>query len=307
MAMHGFNFTERVRTVLAMAREEAARLRHEYVGTEHVLLGLVREGEGVAAAALTGLGVQLDEVPMLVEAIVGPGRARGPVGPDLPYTTRAKKVLELAMSEAREQSHPYVGTEHLLMGLLREEKGIGAQVLATRGVTIEAARAEIARLLGPEVLAGRAEIMQQMREQIATHRGPGLTRGRPPSGDEHPLAIVVHEVGAVLNGHGAEGARHPGLAQLRAAIPALHRALPDVAAEPADAFASGDRVAMRWRVRGTHQGSLYGIAPTGQPIELDFICLARVEGDRVVALDGVASWLDVLISLGVLTREPPPR
>src|SRR6266571_4715334 len=92
--MNGYNFTDRVRKVLQMAREEAARLHHEYVGTEHILLGLIREGEAVAA------------------------------GPDLPYTSRAKKVLELAMSEARELNHSYVGTEHLLLGLLREEKGI---------------------------------------------------------------------------------------------------------------------------------------------------------------------------------------
>src|ERR687891_156689 len=124
--MNGYNFTERVRKVLAMAREEAARLRHEYVGTEHILLGLIREGEGVAAAVLQNLSVDLDEIQQKIEDTVKKGKAAQATGPDLPYTSRAKKVLELAMSEARELGHSYVGTEHLLLGLLREEKGGGA-------------------------------------------------------------------------------------------------------------------------------------------------------------------------------------
>src|SRR5215208_3171022 len=119
--MNGYNFTERVRKVLAMAREEAARLHHEYVGTEHILLGLIREGEGVAAAVLQNLSVDLDEIQQKIEETVLVGKAAQATGPDLPYTSRAKKVLELAMSEARELNHSYVGTEHLLLGLLREE------------------------------------------------------------------------------------------------------------------------------------------------------------------------------------------
>ncbi|MBI5600270.1 MAG: ATP-dependent Clp protease ATP-binding subunit [Gemmatimonadetes bacterium] len=146
--MNGYNFTERVRKVLAMAREEAARLHHEYVGTEHILLGLIREGEGVAAAVLQHLNVELEEIQQKIEETVKKGKAAQATGPDLPYTSRAKKVLELAMGEARELGHSYVGTEHLLLGLLREEKGIAAQVLADANVSLEAARAETLRLLG---------------------------------------------------------------------------------------------------------------------------------------------------------------
>jgi ATP-dependent Clp protease ATP-binding subunit ClpC len=131
--MNGYNFTERVRKVLAMAREEAARLHHEYVGTEHILLGLIREGEGVAAAVLQNLNVDLDEIQQKIEDTVKKGKAAQATGPDLPYTSRAKKVLELAMAEARELNHSYVGTEHLLLGLVREEKGIAAQVLTDTG------------------------------------------------------------------------------------------------------------------------------------------------------------------------------
>ena len=149
--MNGYNFTDRVRKVLQMAREEAARLHHEYVGTEHILLGLIREGEGVAAAVLTNLNVDLEEIQQKIEETVKKGKAAAAAGPDLPYTSRAKKVLELAMSEARELNHSYVGTEHLLLGLLREEKGIAAQVLTDAGVNLEQARAETLRLLGSEM------------------------------------------------------------------------------------------------------------------------------------------------------------
>ncbi len=157
--MNGYNFTDRVRKVLQMAREEAARLHHEYVGTEHILLGLIREGEGVAAAVLTNLNVDLDDIQQKIEETVKKGKAAAAPGPDLPYTSRAKKVLELAMTEARELNHSYVGTEHLLLGLLREEKGIAAQVLTDAGVTLEQSRSETLRLLGsdmPQTAAGAA-------------------------------------------------------------------------------------------------------------------------------------------------------
>jgi ATP-dependent Clp protease ATP-binding subunit ClpC len=149
--MNGYNFTDRVRKVLQMAREEAARLHHEYVGTEHILLGLIREGEGVAAAVLQNLNVDLEEIQQKIEETVKKGKAAAATGPDLPYTSRAKKVLELAMTEARELNHSYVGTEHLLLGLLREEKGIAAQVLTDAGVNLEQSRAETLRLLGSDM------------------------------------------------------------------------------------------------------------------------------------------------------------
>jgi ATP-dependent Clp protease ATP-binding subunit ClpC len=104
--MNGYNFTDRVRKVLQMAREEAARLHHEYVGTEHILLGLIREGEGVAAAVLTNLNVDLEEIQQKIEETVKKGKAGTVTGPDLPYTSRAKKVLELAMAEARSSITP---------------------------------------------------------------------------------------------------------------------------------------------------------------------------------------------------------
>src|SRR5262245_14191786 len=159
--MNGYNFTERVRKVLAMAREEAARLHHEYVGTEHILLGLIREGEGVAAAVLQSLHVDLQDVQERIEEQVKKGKATQATGPDLPYTSRAKKVLELAMTEARDLNHSYVGTEHLLLGLLREEKGIAAQVLTDAGVNLDSARSETLRLLGTDLPPGTSATGQQ--------------------------------------------------------------------------------------------------------------------------------------------------
>ena len=145
-----YNFTDRVRKVLAMAREEAIRLQHDYVGTEHILLGLIREGEGVAAAVLQNLSVDLDQIHERVEESVRKGKATIALG-ELPYTSRAKKVLEFAMAEARDFNHSYVGTERLLLGLLREEKGIAAQVLNSLGVTLDEARGETLKVLGSDM------------------------------------------------------------------------------------------------------------------------------------------------------------
>ena len=155
--MTGYNFTQNVRTVLAYSREEAVRIHHEYVGTEHMLLGILRHGEGVAFTVLETLNVDLDGLKDHIERAVKQGHAGEHRGPDLPYTSRAKKVLELAMAAARELKHSYVGTEHLLLGLIREEKGIAAQVLASAGVTFDLVRSAMLNVLGsPEVDRPRA-------------------------------------------------------------------------------------------------------------------------------------------------------
>ena len=148
--MNGHNFTERVRKILMLAREDAMARQHEYVDTEHLLLGLIAEGEGVGVAALQSVGVDVGAVKARVEAVLSQGNASSPVGPDLPYTSRAKKVIEFAMAEARDLNHSYVGSEHLLIGLLREELGIAAQVLSASGAPIDIVRKETMRLLGTE-------------------------------------------------------------------------------------------------------------------------------------------------------------
>jgi len=189
--MNGYNFTERVRKVLAMAREEAARLHHEYVGTEHILLGLIREGEGVAAAVLNNLSVDLEEIQQKIEETVKKGKAAQAAGPDLPYTSRAKKVLELAMGEARELNHSYVGTEHLLLGLLREEKGIAAQVLTDAGVNLEAARAETLRLLGTEMPSNGEAAPAAAGATPAASTGKGEKKSKTPALDHFCRDLTV--------------------------------------------------------------------------------------------------------------------
>jgi ATP-dependent Clp protease ATP-binding subunit ClpC len=144
--MNGYDFTERVRDALIKAREEAAALHHDWVGPEHLLLGVARIDQGVAAAVLTNLGVDSQTLHTEVRSSVKPGNSRS-VGPDLPYTARGKKVLEHAMLEARDLGHSFVGTEHLLLGLLREPQGVVAAVFGRLHLTLEAARAETLRLL----------------------------------------------------------------------------------------------------------------------------------------------------------------
>ena len=176
-----YNFTERVRKVLSMARQEAIRLQHDYVGTEHILLGLIREGEGVAAHVLGNLNVDLDQVHERVDESVRRGKATIALG-ELPYTNPAKHVLEFAMAEARELSHSYVGTEHLLLGLLRESKGIAAQVLNSLGVTIDEARTETQKVLGPDVSTGSATGKASAGgSNPAPAQGPSQQRGEKKS------------------------------------------------------------------------------------------------------------------------------
>ena len=138
-------FTERARRVLTLAQEEAQRFNHNYIGTEHLLLGLVREGDGVAAKVLANLGVELTKVRSAVEFIIGRGD-RAVLG-EIGLTPRAKKVIELAVDEARRLNHHYIGTEHLLLGLVREGEGIAAGVLESLGVNLERVRAETTRIL----------------------------------------------------------------------------------------------------------------------------------------------------------------
>jgi len=140
-------FTERARKVLVLAKEEARRFNHDYIGTEHILLGLLREGEGVACAVLQNLGIDLNRLRKELERLISPGSI-ATIGGDLPFTPRAKKALELAAEEARNLGHNYIGTEHILLGLLREEEGLAAQVLYGMGVDLEKVREEIASLLG---------------------------------------------------------------------------------------------------------------------------------------------------------------
>lgn len=143
-------FTERARKVILLAKEEAKRFNHDYIGTEHILLGLIGEGEGVAAAVLASLGLDAEKIRFEVEKLVEPG-PNTVVSGDIPFTPKAKKVIELAMDEARALNHNYIGTEHLLLGLLREGEGVAAQVLVNLGLDLEKVRFEVMQLLGSAI------------------------------------------------------------------------------------------------------------------------------------------------------------
>ena len=148
-------FTERARRVILLAREEVKRLGHDYLGTEHILLGLIREGEGVGAVALQNLGIDLTQVRTEVEKAVGRGGGVLFLG-QIPFTPRAKKVLELAVAEAKEMGHNYVGTEHILLGLIREGEGVAAQILTNLGADLQRVREEVHNLLDEKVSPQKA-------------------------------------------------------------------------------------------------------------------------------------------------------
>ena len=170
-------FTERARRVLTLAQEEAHRFNHNYIGTEHILLGLVREGDGVAAKVLANLGVELNKVRSAVEFIIGRGdrTVLGEIG----LTPRAKKVIELAVDEARRLNHSYIGTEHLLLGLVREGEGIAAGVLESLGVNLERVRAETTRILS------------QSTPQAAAAGSGGRTTSRTPTVDQLGIDLTA--------------------------------------------------------------------------------------------------------------------
>src|SRR6516165_5416320 len=138
-------FTDLARRVVVLAQEEARMLNHNYIGTEHILLGLIHEGEGVAAKSLESLGISLEGVRSQVEEIIGRGQ-QAPSG-HIPLTPRAKKVLELSFRESQQLGHNYIGTEHILLGLLREGDGVAAQVLVKLGADMNRVRQQVIQLL----------------------------------------------------------------------------------------------------------------------------------------------------------------
>jgi ATP-dependent Clp protease ATP-binding subunit ClpC len=171
-------FTERAQKVLALAQEEAIRLGHNNIGTEHILLGLVREGEGIAAKALYGLGLSSEKIQKEVEELIGRGTdANGSIH----YTPRAKKVTELSMDEARKLGHSYVGTEHILLGLIREGEGVAARVLNNLGVSLNKARQQVLQLLGSN--------------ESGNHQGSSAASANTPTLDSlaRDLTVIARE------------------------------------------------------------------------------------------------------------------
>jgi ATP-dependent Clp protease ATP-binding subunit ClpC len=215
-------FTDRARRVVVLAQEDARTLNHNYIGTEHLLLGLIHEGDGVAARTLESLGISPDAVQRQVEAIIG----RGEHAPSahIPFTPRAKKVLDLAKREAHALGHDYIGTEHILLGLIREGDGVAAQVLVTLGADPNGVRQQVIRLLhgyqGKDVTGRGSRPGRRPRARLlddALARVDSLDRrlaaierwvGMQPDLDDldQQIAHVRHEKEAAVNKQGFETA-----------------------------------------------------------------------------------------------------
>ena len=181
-------YTDRARRVVVLAQEEARMLNHNYIGTEHILLGLIREGEGVAAKALESLGISQEAVRQQVGEIIGQGQ-HAPAG-HIPFTPRAKKVLELSLREALALGHNYIGTEHILLGLIREGEGVAAQVLVKLG-------------------ADPSRIRQQVNQLLRGYQGKEPAAAVAPSGTAPSASLVLDQFGRNLTAAAREGRLDP--------------------------------------------------------------------------------------------------
>ena len=183
-------FTDRARRVVVLAQEEARMLNHNYIGTEHILLGLIHEGEGVAAKALESLGISLEAVREQVEEIIGQGQ-QAPSG-HIPFTPRAKKVLELSLREALQLGHNYIGTEHILLGLIREGEGVAAQVLVKLGADLNRVRQQVIQLLSGYQGKEPADRRRPGRGQPVRLAGARPVRPQPDPGRPRGQARPGH-------------------------------------------------------------------------------------------------------------------
>ena len=198
-------FTDRARRVVVLAQEEARLLNHNYIGTEHILLGLIHEGEGVAAKALESLGISLEAVRSQVEEIIGQGGS-SPSG-HIPFTPRAKKVLELSLREALQLGHNYIGTEHILLGLIREGEGVAAQVLVKLGADLSRVRQQVIQLLSGYSGPGQGEGSEPGKETV----GGSADRGDGPQGG----SAILDQFGRNLTQNARDKALDPVIGRMR--------------------------------------------------------------------------------------------
>ena len=198
-------FTDRARRVVVLAQEEARLLNHNYIGTEHILLGLIHEGEGVAAKALESLGISLEAVRSQVEEIIGQGGS-SPSG-HIPFTPRAKKVLELSLREALQLGHNYIGTEHILLGLIREGEGVAAQVLVKLGADLSRVRQQVIQLLSGYSGSGQGEGSESGKETVggSSERGEGSQGG----------SAILDQFGRNLTQNAKDKALDPVIGRMR--------------------------------------------------------------------------------------------
>ena len=238
------NFTPRAQQVLALARKEADRLNHNFLGTEHLLLGLIKLGQGVAVNVLQKMGLDLETVRMEVEKQVGTGPDQKMIG-NIPYTPRVKKVLDLAQREAKKLNHTYVGTEHILLGLLREGDGVAARVLRSLDVDIEQTRQEILKELDPNFTGEESSIPRSRRERRRRRRKAKSRRPR-----SRRLAATSRKSRARATWTRSSAARTKSSASSRF-FAAARRTIPCCSAKPAWARRPSSKVSRRKSPRAT--------------------------------------------------------
>ncbi len=195
-------FTDRARRVVVLAQEEARMLNHNYIGTEHILLGLIHEGEGVAAKALESLGISLEAVRQQVEEIIGAGQ-QAPSG-HIPFTPRAKNVLELSLREALQLGHNYIGTEHILLGLIREGDGVAAQVLVKLGADLNRVRRQVIQLLPWPAEGNRRSAVST---EVPVSAGESWSATGKSGSHERDRIVLAQEEARMLN-HDYVGTEH---------------------------------------------------------------------------------------------------
>jgi ATP-dependent Clp protease ATP-binding subunit ClpA/predicted ester cyclase len=296
------DFTERARTVLQLAQEEAQRFSHNYIGTEHILLGLLREGKGVAARALESQGTSLDQCRTAVEFIIGHGDRK--VTGDIGLTPRAKRVLELAIQEARRLNHHYIGTEHLLLGLIREGEGIAAGMLQSQGLTLNTLR---------------RRVIEMLNQSSTSRRGiPPLTdTPEPPTPTERQqrVARFFDEVLAggkcelldkILRPTAASSvSARPG--RVRDEVEALRAAFPDLQVVLDEQFGDRDRLVTRWTAHGTHLGDYSGIPATGREVVFGGVHIHHFASGGSQSVESIWHQIDRQAILDRITAPDPPE
>ena len=202
MAERYEKFSERSRRVLSFSQEEALRFNHNYIGTEHLLLGLLREPEGVAARTLVNLGAKLDKMRAAIELIVGRGSNEIDSSAEIGLTPRVKRVIELSIDEARRMSHHYIGTEHLLIGIIREGEGVGAGVIGSLGIKLEDVREETLRLLSastkPFTVDSNAQLTNDEMWELIDFIGKEYVKTLP---EGHALRSIYFKLVAYVTGN----------------------------------------------------------------------------------------------------------
>jgi ATP-dependent Clp protease ATP-binding subunit ClpA len=294
-------FTERARKVLELAQEESRRFNHDYIGTEHLLLGLVREGDGVAARVLNNMGVQFPKIRSAVEFIIG--RGEGEPGLDVRLSPRCRKVLELAVDESRKLEHHYIGTEHLLLGLVREGEGIAAGVLESLGVNLEKVRSQVMQVVSGSAISRRSYSFPPRVDHLHTRMFAVLAHAARAAEKENAMIGTGH----LLIGLLAEGGTAASILGRHSVNSEAVEALPEAQRQPiqtsSGGLSSAALVALNWAGFEVRD-------PVKSPITPEHVLLQLTEvGDAAAILaklgvDLEALRRDVLSYLVPDTEEP---